>query len=220
MRTTPVEELYGHAFASIEDGDTRIGANVYRQFGIGSDAVRRRVFLILEPPEYDEATGRAGVAPPTGRADLYWMGGGSGARSVKPADWSEEFAERAMPKEIEDAINAAHESSRGSYEERMQRMKRVMDRFEKRWKAARARVADTDADETTRPTMPGAPAREPIDSPTPTRRPRPQDQTSRGRSEEGRQHHRAARRRGCARQASKRVARIPGCPVGHCRGHQ
>lgn len=76
------DELYGLAYTERDDGDDKSGANVYRQFGIGSDSVRRRVFLIFEPPEYDEATGTQGVAPSTGRADLYWMGAGLSSRSV------------------------------------------------------------------------------------------------------------------------------------------
>ncbi len=46
-------ELYGQAAADQEDGDLRQGAAAYRNFGIGSDAVRRKVFLIIEPPEFD-----------------------------------------------------------------------------------------------------------------------------------------------------------------------
>jgi len=161
-------ELYGQAYADLEDGDTRIGAATYRQFGISSDHVRRRVFLIIEPPEYDEVTGSPGVAPSTGRADLYWMGAGLSARSVKPADWSEEFGEK-LPAEILDAINAEYQSKTDP-SDREERLKRVMDRFGKRWKAPRARVQDEGADTTTQPSAPGTASRAPIDSPTPTRR--------------------------------------------------
>ena len=72
----PRRRSYGQAYAEQEEGDTRIGAAVFRQFG---DRQRQRPpadFLIIEPPEYDEPTGCAGVAPSTGRADLYWMGAG------------------------------------------------------------------------------------------------------------------------------------------------
>jgi len=158
-------ELYSLAYADQEDGDTRIGAAVFRQFGIGSDNVRRRVFLIIEPPEYDEATGAAGVAPSTGRADLYWMGAGLSARSVKAADWAEAFGE-IMPKEILDAINAEFESREQS-DDQEQRFRRVMDRFAKRWRVPRARAQAEDTDTTTNPTSPGTTPRAPIDSPTP-----------------------------------------------------
>jgi hypothetical protein len=158
------DELYGHAYANIDDGDTRVGAAVYRQFGIGAEAVRTRVFLILEPPEYDEITGASGIAPSTGRADLYWMGAGLSPRSVKPADWSDEFAEK-MPAEIIDAINAAHDETKAMSEDREQRLKRVMDRFSKRWRVRRARASE-DGDTTTRPTSVGTAPRTPIDSPT------------------------------------------------------
>jgi hypothetical protein len=161
-------ELYGVANADQEDGDTRIGAAVYRQFGIGSDVIRRKLFLIIEPPEYDEITGSPGVAPSTGRADLYWMGAGASPRSVKPSDWSEEFG-RKLPKEILDAIDAEYES-RDTNDDREERLKRVMDRFSKRWKATRARVQNEDPDTTTTPTGPGTAPRAPIDSPTPARR--------------------------------------------------
>jgi hypothetical protein len=163
-------ELYGQAYTESEDGDTKTGANVYRQFGIGSDSVRRRVFLVIEPPEFDEATGARGVAPSTGRADLYWMGAGASPRSVKPADWSAEFGEN-LPTEILDTINAEYESREHS-DDREERLRRVMDRFAKRWKAPRARVQKTDTDTTTTPTSPGTAPRSPIDSPTQPRKPR------------------------------------------------
>jgi hypothetical protein len=163
-------ELYGQAYTESEDGDTKSGANVYRQFGIGSDVVRRRVFLVIEPPEFDDTTGAPGVAPSTGRADLYWMGTGLSARSVKPADWSAEFGE-LLPKEILDAINAEYESREHS-DDREERLKRVMDRFANRWKAPRARVKDKDADTTTTATSPGSVPRLPMDTPTRPRRPR------------------------------------------------
>ncbi len=163
-------ELYGTANADQEDGDTRIGAAVYRQFGITSDVMRRKIFLVIEPPEYDETTGAAGVAPSTGRADLYWMGAGLSSRSVKPADWSEEFGEK-MPKEILDALNAEY-ASREHSDDREERLRKVMDRFSKRWRATRARVEDKDTDTTTSPTSRGTIPRQPVDVPRPTRKPR------------------------------------------------
>lgn len=164
------DELYGQAYTESEDGDTKTGANVYRQFGIGSDSVRRRVFLVIEPPEYDEATGASGVAPSTGRADLYWMGSGISSRSVKPSDWSADFGGK-VPKEILDAINAEYDSREQS-DDREERLKRVMDRFADRWKASRARVQPAETDTTTTPTSPGTVPRSPIDSPTKPRKPR------------------------------------------------
>lgn len=164
------DELYGQAYTESEDGDTKTGANVYRQFGIGSDSVRRRVFLVIEPPEYNEATGASGVAPSTGRADLYWMGSGISSRSVKPSDWSGDFG-RIVPKEILDAINAEYDSREQS-DDREERLKRVMDRFADRWKASRARVQPAETDTTTTPTSPGTAPRSPIDSPTKPRKPR------------------------------------------------
>lgn len=163
-------EFYGQAYTESDDGDTKAGANVYRQFGIGADSVRRRTFLIIEPPEYNEATGAAGVAPSTGRADLYWMGAGLSSRSVKPADWSAEFGEK-LPKEILEAINAEYDSREHS-DDREERLKRVIDRFSKRWKAPRARVQDKDTDTTTAPTAPGSVPRAPLDTPSQPRRPR------------------------------------------------
>jgi hypothetical protein len=163
-------ELYGVAYTESDDGDTKTGAHVYRQFGIGSDSVRRRVFLIIEPPEYDDVSGAPGVAPSTGRADLYWMGAGLSARSVKPADWSAEFGEK-LPEEILDAINAEYDS-RARSDDREERLKRVMDRFTKRWKAPRARVQQEENDTTTEPTSAGSTPRLPIDQPTQPRRSR------------------------------------------------
>lgn len=165
-------ELYAHAYAATDDGDLRTGAAVYRQFSIGNDSVRKRVFIVLDPPEYDELTGAPGVAPSTGRADLYWLGAGLSPRSVKPGDWAEEFAER-MPEPIREAISAAHDAERDSNEDREARMRRVMDRFRKRWRVERARVIDpATANTTTEPTTPASTPRTPIDSPTPTPRPR------------------------------------------------
>jgi hypothetical protein len=147
-----------------------VGAAVFRQFGIGADSVRRRVFLVIEPSEFDDATGAAGVAPSTGRADLYWMGAGQSPRSVKPADWAEAFGEN-LPQEILDAISAEYESREQS-DDREERFKKVMDRFSKRWRAPRARVQDKETDTTTTGTSSGTSPRAPIDSPTPrTRKP-------------------------------------------------
>jgi hypothetical protein len=157
------KELFGPAFANIDDGNPQVGANVYRQFGIGIDSVRKRVFIVLEPPEYEEIDDRAGVAPSTGRADLYWMGAGLSPRSVKPSDWSDAFAER-MPDTIQSALNAAHESSRSNSEERQERLKRVMDRLSNRWRAPRARVAEH-GDTKTRPSTPGTASRQRPDVP-------------------------------------------------------
>ena len=158
-------ELYNLAYADQEDGDTRVGAAMFRAFGIGSDTVRRRVFLIFEPPEYDEATGSPGVAPSTGRADLYWMGVGLSARSVKASDWAEAFGEN-IPKPILDAVNAEY-TSREESDDQEERFKRVMDRFSKRWRTPRARVQSDDTDTTTTATTPGSAPRTPIDSPPP-----------------------------------------------------
>lgn len=158
-------ELYSLAYADQEDGDTRLGAAVFRQFSIGSDRVRRRVFLIIEPPEFDEATGSAGVAPSTGRADLYWMGAGVSARSVKPADWAEAFC-GDTPRPILDAINAEY-VSREQSDDQHERFKRVMDRFSKRWRTPRARVQDDKTDTTTTASSSGSAPRAPIDSPPP-----------------------------------------------------
>jgi hypothetical protein len=157
------KELFSPVYASQEDGDTRIGANVYRQFGIGADTVRRRVFMVLEPPEYDETDDRRGVAPSTGRADLYWMGAGLSPRSVKPSDWADELAER-MPDAIQKALSAAHEDVPANNEERQERLKRVMDRLSKRWRAPRARVSE-EGDTTTRPSSPGTAPRQRPDVP-------------------------------------------------------
>ncbi|OHU44672.1 hypothetical protein [Mycobacteroides chelonae] len=163
-------ELYGLAYTESDDGDSKSGTNVYRQFGIGSDSVRRRVFLVIEPPEYDEMTGAAGVAPSTGRADLYWMGAGLSSRSVKPADWATEFGEK-LPPEILEAINAEYDAHEHT-EDREERLKRVMDRFASRWRAPRVRIQDKNTDTATTPTAPGVPPRTPIDSPVRPRKPR------------------------------------------------
>lgn len=161
-------EIYSPAYADRDDGDATAGAAVYRQFGIGNSEVRRRVFLVIEPPEYDDSTCAPGVAPSTGRADLYWMGAGASPRSVKPSDWAEAFG-YAMPQPIVDAIKAEFESREQS-DDQAERFRRVMDRFSKRWRTPRARVQATDSDTTTSPTTPDASPRTPIDSPTPRTR--------------------------------------------------
>lgn len=165
------DELYGQAYANKVDGDTRAGAAVYRQFGIGNDDVRKRVFIVLEPPEYDEATSAPGVAPSTGRADLYWISG-TGARSVKASDWADQFAED-MPEAIQKELRAAHASESSSREGRDERLKKVMDRFAGRWKAPKAKVTkpEAESDTTTDPNSPGPNTRQPVDIPSP--RPNP-----------------------------------------------
>lgn len=165
-------ELYNHAYANRDDGDTRVGASVYRLFGIGHDDVRKRVFIVLEPPEYDEATGDEGVAPSTGRADLYWVGHGISSRSVKVADWAEQFGDR-MPRAIQDALREARDVNASNAADRDDRLKRVMERFSKRWLAPRGRVTrprDRQPDTTTEPTQQGTAPRTPIDVPVTTSR--------------------------------------------------
>src|SRR5262249_47050807 len=88
----------------------------------------------------------------------------------KPADWSEEFGEK-LPQEILDAINAEYAAQEHT-EDQEERLKRVMDRFSKRWRATRARVQSENTDTTTTPTSPGAQSRAPIDLPSPHQRKR------------------------------------------------
>lgn len=168
-------ELYGHAYANKDDGDTRAGAAVYRLFGIGHSEVRKRVFIILEPPEFDDETGEAGVAPSTGRADLYWVGRGISSRSVKVGDWAEPFGDE-MPQAIQDALREARDSNSSNSADRDDRLKRVMERFSKRWHTQKARVKGTsknEPDTTTEPSQPGTEPRTPIDAPVTTTRSKP-----------------------------------------------
>lgn len=165
-------ELYNHAYANKEDGDTRVGASIYRLFGIGHDDVRKRVFVVLEPPEFDEDTGEHGVAPSTGRADLYWVGQGISSRAVKVSDWADQFGEH-MPDEIQEALREARDQNSQNPAERDERLKRVMERFSKRWHAPKARTngkLPAPPDTTTDPAQAGAEPRTPIDAPVTTTR--------------------------------------------------
>jgi len=153
-------ELYATGYAAADDAEGRSGAAMYRQFGMVSDQVRRRVFIVIEPPEYDADAGIAGVAPSTGRADLYWIDD-KGSDSVKPGRFAELFT-AAMPDEIQAAIDDAFSSTRTD-DSREERLRRVMDKFGTRWRAPRAFVTPKAPDTTTEPHA-GA-EREPIDSP-------------------------------------------------------
>jgi len=165
------DELYSLATADKDDGDASGGASTYRQFGISSDSMRRRITLLVEPPEYDEASGTAGVAPSTGRADLYWMGVGQNPRSLKPGDWAQWFSDQ-MPQEIVDAVSA-ESLVNADDDNRQERFKRVADRLGKRWRIKRARVSAQGGDTTSDPRSPGAIPRTPLDVPTATpRKPR------------------------------------------------
>ena len=161
-------ELYSVAHSDKDDGDASGGAATYRQFGISSDSMRKRITLLIEPPEYDEAASTAGVAPSTGRADLYWMGAGQNPRSVKPGDWAQPFSDN-MPEEIVQAVSQ-ESLSMDADDNRLERFKRVADRFAKRWRIKRARATSDVGDTTTSPVSPGTIPRTPLDVPTATPR--------------------------------------------------
>jgi hypothetical protein len=162
------DELYAVSNSDKDEGDGSNGATTYRQFGISSDTMRKRITLVIEPPEYNEDLGTPGVAPSTGRADLYWMGSGLNPTSVKPGFWAQAFNDQ-MPQEIIDAVS--EETLSGSEDEdRQDRFKRVADRFAKRWRIKKARITENEGDTTTHPTSPGASARTPLDVPPPTSR--------------------------------------------------
>jgi hypothetical protein len=93
---------------------------------------------------------------------------------VKPSDWADMFAEQ-MPPAIQQELRAAYAAENESDEAREERLKRIMDRFSKRWKAMKARTIKPGADDddtTTDPTSQGTAPRTPIDSPTPARTPK------------------------------------------------
>jgi hypothetical protein len=109
----------------------------YRSFGIGEAGVRRRLWLVIEPPILDEH-GRQGVYPRTDRNALLLKGGPNAGGALPFADWGEEFADR-MPDEIRDALRKARTGADGTLDDSWR--DRLAERFGSRWRIAKLRAA-------------------------------------------------------------------------------
>ena len=112
--------------------------STFRGFGIGEAGVRSRVWLIVEPKEYDSATGR-GVYPRGDRNALLLRGGADAGGPLPLRDWGYEFATK-MPKQLHDALVAARSGQAGTVTDRKWR-DRLKERFGSRWKMPTLRLA-------------------------------------------------------------------------------
>jgi hypothetical protein len=128
----------------------------YRSLGIGIASVRKRLWVIFEPAPLTEGT-RRGIFPTTDRNALRIADGSTGGDELPIGDWVSEFAER-MPPEIQKALADARGDEPSTLDDEKW-LKRLIDKFEARWRMPRLRSAPSGA-ESVLPSAPGVPARE------------------------------------------------------------
>jgi hypothetical protein len=110
--------------------------STYRTFGVVEQSIRSRLWLIVRPPEFDDAT-KQGVYPKTDRNSLLLRGGPDAGGPLPMNDWAGEFAE-AMPAELVEAIQAARGGRTGTLDETWR--ERLAERFGIRWRIPKLRV--------------------------------------------------------------------------------
>lgn len=129
----PVDGYIGVTYRNeLYDRTDQIAA--YRHFGINHKPVRDRLWLIVEPEEWDSQK-RSGVYPDQSRSRLLISGGRLSASSLPMSEWGEYFAMN-QPKEIVEAIQAAVSGQVGSIGNNQWR-ERLMERFGSRWRMPR-----------------------------------------------------------------------------------
>jgi hypothetical protein len=114
----------------------------YRGFGVSDSEVRRRLWLVLEPPRLDQ-DGQFGVYPRTDRNSLLLRGGAAAGEPLPIADWAAEFADK-MPAPIVSAIRAARVDAGGTITDPHWR-DRLAERFGALWRLVRLRAKPTGA---------------------------------------------------------------------------
>ena len=111
--------------------------STYRSFGVTEGKVRSNLWLIIEPPAWDDSV-RHGVYPRTDRNALLLRGGPEAGGPLPINEWAGEFSEH-MPDEILDAIKAARAGGDGTVRDTAWR-ERLADRFGSRWKINKLRA--------------------------------------------------------------------------------
>jgi hypothetical protein len=114
--------------------------STYRSFGISEHEVRKRIWLVVRPPMFDEVSKR-GVYPRTDRNALLLKGGPSAGEPLPIADWAAAFADQ-MPEQILDAIRTARSNGEGTITDNAWR-DRLAERFGSLWRLAKLRAAPT-----------------------------------------------------------------------------
>jgi hypothetical protein len=134
--------------------------STYRSFGVAESDVRKRLWLVIEPPHGDDS--KHGVYPRTDRNELLLRGGPNAGGAIPVNDWAGEFAELMATEapELLDAIKKARAGSSGTVNDASWRDK-LAERFGARWRILKL-VAPTKGDQTVSPISRGgnpAPAR-------------------------------------------------------------
>lgn len=154
--------------------DVTAHLSVYRSFGVIAAEVRARLWLVVEPREYDEATGR-GAYPRTDRNALLIAGPGGAGEPIPLHVWGAEFSDQ-MPEPIRDALRKARNQETGEINDEAWRAK-LAERFGDRWRINRLRVSverDDEAQDTVSPTQLGTPTSTPKRKPK--RKPREREE--------------------------------------------
>ena len=107
--------------------------STYRLFGVVESSIRRKLWLIVEPPFDPE--GKTGVYPKTDRNSLLIKGGAAAGAPLPINDWAGEFADN-MPPELMEALRAAHNGQSGTITDESWKDK-LAEKFGSRWKMLR-----------------------------------------------------------------------------------
>jgi hypothetical protein len=108
----------------------------YRSWGIAETSVRKRLWIVVEPPKATDE--QHGVYPTGDRTELRLKGGSGAGERLPWVEWGSEFAEEHVPDEILDAIRAARGGASGSLDETYR--ERLAGRFGTRWRMERSVV--------------------------------------------------------------------------------
>lgn len=132
--------------------------STFRSFGIANAAIRRRLYVVLEPALAGATDGVDGVYPNTSRNGLL-IRDASGERAgdrIPVAEWGEQFAE-LMPAEVREAVAAAltGKDTRDDLDASLR--EKIAARFSSRWSVTRLKARAGGADTVTPTTAGTAP---------------------------------------------------------------
>lgn len=117
LRDRPLEEserrrpgvpLEGYVAAVLDDEVYDKGGYIrHRAFGVLAPGVRQRLFIIVEPQEYDGRSGSIGAHTDDARSRLRWSSPAGVSRDLPWSQWGEEFSRSLAPGHpVFDAIKA------------------------------------------------------------------------------------------------------------------
>lgn len=112
--------------------DGRVAHVVYGKFGVPLKEVRERLWLVIEPEPWDEATKR-GVRPDESRSRLLMTAGQRYGSALPIDEWGADFQTK-IPKEIQSALDAYLPTSEGASKDKVARL---FARYADKWAVTR-----------------------------------------------------------------------------------